>query len=289
MCGRYALRRDIDDLVTEFEVDPMDAAARDALAAGATRSTNVAPTTTPPVVLERVPRGRDGTVEDAPPTRQLRALRWGLVPSWTKDAGEATKGAARMINARAESLLTKPAFAKAALTRRCLVPVDAWYEWQVSPTVVEGGKPRKQPFAVRATDGSVLSLGGVYEFWRDPARPDDDPARWWVTFAVVTTAAEPGLDRLHERMPLVVPRDLRDAWLDPSLGEREDVEALLAALPRDLFSAEATGGPLLDAHPVPRRVGNVRVADDGLLDPAPPAELDGAVDLRTGELLGTSA
>ena len=266
MCGRYALRSEIADLVEEFEVD------EDLTGDRATRSTNVAPTTTPPVVVERVPREDP----EAPPVRSLRALRWGLVPSWSKDAS----GAARMVNARVESLLEKPAFAKAALTRRCLVPVDAWYEWQASPVATGPKGPRKQPFAVRANDSRPLSLAGIFEFWRDPAKPDDDPDRWLVSFAIVTTAAEPGLDRLHERMPLVVPRELRDAWLDPDLAEAEDVGALLGALPRDLFATS------LDAYPVSRRVGNVRDTGEDLLEPAPAAELEGVVDLRTGELLG---
>jgi putative SOS response-associated peptidase YedK len=271
MCGRYALRRDLGELVTEFEVDDDTLSAPDAVV---TLSTNVAPTTTPPVVLERFRKDE----EDAPPTRSLRALTWGLVPSWSKDA----TGGARMINARAESLLSKPAFAKAAVARRCLVPADAWYEWQTSPSATgKDGKPLKQPFAVANADGSLLSLAGIYEFWKDEAKAADDSTRWLVSFAIVTTAAEPGLDRLHERMPLVVPRALRDAWLDPSLDEAEEVQALIDAVPRDLFL-----GGALDAHPVSRRVGNVRTTDDDLLAPVPPAELEGAVDLRTGELLG---
>ena len=269
MCGRYALRTEIADLVEEFEVD------EDLTGGTATRSTNVAPTTTPPVVVERVPREDP----DAPPVRSLRALRWGLVPSWSKDAS----GAARMVNARVESLLEKPAFVKAALTRRCLVPVDAWYEWQTSATArTPDGKPLKQPFAVANADGSVLSLAGVYEFWKDPAKAEDDPTRWLVSFAVVTTEAEPGLDRLHERMPLVVPPELRDAWLDPAVDDAEEVEELLGVMPRDLFATELT------AWPVSRRVGNVRNADDDLLAEVLPAELEGVVDLRTGELLGTA-
>nr|WP_308220275.1 SOS response-associated peptidase [Kineococcus sp. TRM81007] len=236
-------------------------------------SSNVAPTSSPPVVLERFRRGEP----DAPPARSLRSLRWGLVPSWAKDAS----GGPRALNARAETLLEKPSFAQAALARRCLVPADAWYEWQVSPVARDGaGGPRKQPFAVRAADGSVLSLAGVYEFWQDPAAAPGDPARWLVTFAVVTTAAEPGLDRLHERMPLLVPRDLRDAWLDPTLDDAEDVAALLAAVPRDQFATALT------AHPVPRAVGDVRQDGPHLLEEVPEAELEGVVDLRTGQLTG---
>nr|WP_246314157.1 SOS response-associated peptidase [Kineococcus aurantiacus] len=273
VCGRYALRRELEDLVEEFEVDDNTLTGPAADPAAVTRSTNVAPTTTPPVVLERFRKGEP----DAPPTRSLRALRWGLVPSWSKDAS----GAARMVNARSETLLDKPAFAAAALARRCLVPVDAWYEWQTTAVTGPGGKPLKQPFAVSAADGSVLSLAGVYEFWQDPARAPEDPARWVVSFAVVTRAAEAGLDRLHERMPLVVPRDLRDAWLDPSLDDADDVRSLLGAVPHDLFL-----GGALRAHPVSRRVGDVRDTGEDLLDPVPLADLAGVVDLRTGEPIG---
>lgn len=277
MCGRYALRRDVDDLVTEFEVEENTLApAADGQAPPVTLSFNTAPTTTPPVVLERVRKGEP----DAPPARSLRALRWGLVPGWSKDAS----GAARMVNARVETLLSKPAFSKAALARRCLVPVDAWYEWQTSTTATGAdGKPLKQPFAVGAADGSVLSLAGIYEFWKDPAKAEDDPSRWLVSFAIVTTEAEPGLDRLHERMPLVVPAELRDAWLDPAVDDAEEVEELLGVMPRDLFATE------LSAWPVSRRVGNVRNDDEGLLAEVLPAELEGVVDLRTGELIGPAA
>ncbi|WP_432511679.1 SOS response-associated peptidase [Kineococcus sp. SYSU DK001] len=270
MCGRYALRRELDELVEEFEVDD------DTLAGGGavTLSTNTAPTTTPPVVLERFRRGEP----DAPPTRSLRALRWGLVPSWSPDAS----GGARMVNARAETLLSKPAFAQAATARRCLVPVDAWYEWQTSTAA--DGATRKQPFAVGSADGSVLSLAGVYEFWKDGSKAPEDPSRWLVSFAIVTTAAEEGLDRLHERMPLVVPRDLRDAWLDPSLDDADDVRSLVDAVPRDQFL-----GGALEAHPVSRAVGDVRNQGEDLLDPVPLAELGGVVDLRAGELIGGRA
>jgi len=269
MCGRYALRREFEDLVEEFEVDDNTLGGDVTV----TLSTNVAPTTTPPVVMERFRKGEP----DAPPTRSLRALKWGLVPSWSKDA----TGGSRMVNARVESLLSKPAFAKAAVARRCLVPVDAWYEWQTTDLVGKDGKPLKQPFAVANADGSVLSLAGIYEFWKDDSKAPDDPARWLVSFAIVTTEAEKGLDRLHERMPLIVPRELRDSWVDPELDDPDDVAALIDAVPRDLFL-----GGSLDAHPVSRKVGNVRNTDDDLLDPVPLSELEGVVDLRTGELIG---
>lgn len=263
MCGRYAASASPDDLVEEFEV------TSDLSGGPVPADYNVAPTHAPPVVLERPPHDGD----QAAPVRQLRLLTWGLVPSWAKDRSVGY----RMINARAETLLDKPGFKRAALARRCLVPADGWYEWQTSPTATDAkGKPRKQPFFTHLADGGRLAFAGLYEFWRDRALPDDDPAAWLATFTIVTTAAEPGLDRLHDRMPLVLPRERWDAWLDPALSRPDDVRALLAPVEPGRFAA----------YPVSRQVGNVRAAGPQLLDPAPVQELVGVVDPMTGELLG---
>ena len=149
--------------------------------------------------------------------RQLRLLTWGLVPSWAKDV----KVGLRTINARSESVLDKPAYARAATARRCLVPAEGWYEWQKSPTVTDRkGKPRKQPFYVRRADGDTIAFAGLYEFWRDPTVADnDDPQAWLTSFTILTTSAEPGLDRIHDRQPLVLDRSEWDAWLDPAVTD----------------------------------------------------------------------
>lgn len=260
MCGRYAASRHPDELAEEFEVhtvelDPPAAPGRDG------PDWNVAPTTANPVVLER---------DDA---RRLRLLTWGLVPSWASDR---TVGN-RMINARAESLLDKPAYRRAAAVRRCLVPADGWYEWQASPVVTDGrGRPRKQPFYIRPADDEGLAFAGVYELWRDPGRDADDPAAWLATYAIVTTDAEPGLDRIHDRMPFVLPRERWDAWLDPAVTDPDDVRGLLAPVPPGRFTAV----------PVSPRVNNVRNNGPELTQPAPVEELVGVVDPATGELLG---
>src|SRR5690606_38641653 len=128
---------------------------------------NVAPTKQAPVVLTRAPRDAP---EGTDPVRQLRLLTWGLVPSWAKDPAVGS----RMTNARAESVLDKPAFARAAVRRRCLVPVTGWYEWQASPVVTDArGRPRKQPFFVTRADEAPLALAGLYEFWKAPDAPAD--------------------------------------------------------------------------------------------------------------------
>jgi putative SOS response-associated peptidase YedK len=261
--------------VEEFEVEHVDlhpdaAATEDAAPAAAPPPDwNVAPTKEALVVLERPPR-EDRTAD---PVRQLRALTWGLVPSWAKDRSVG----ARMINARAESLLDKPAYRRAAASRRCLVPADGWYEWQTSPVAQDAkGRPRKQPFFVRPADGDGLAFAGVYELWRDASRDLEDPAAWLATYAVVTTDAEPGLDRIHDRMPLVLPPDRWDAWLDPAVTEPDDVRALLAPVAPGRFLAT----------PVTPRVNNVRNNGPELVEPAPRDQLVGVVDPMTGEVLG---
>jgi putative SOS response-associated peptidase YedK len=263
MCGRYAATANPDDLVEEFEVDS------DQTGGQLEPRYNLAPTDTAPVVVERRPKDEP----EAPPERTLRLLTWGLVPSWAKDRSVGS----RMINARADSLLEKPAYKRAAAARRCLVPADGWYEWQKSLTATdEKGRPRRQPFFTRLADGERLAFAGLYEFWRDESRPDGDPDAWLTTYAIITTEAEPGLDLLHDRMPFVLPPDRWDRWLDPTVTDPDEVRALLAPVAPGRF----------EAYPVSRRVGNVRNTGPELLDPAPTSELDGVLDPATGELIG---
>ena len=277
MCGRYAATANPDELTLEFEVDENRTAdpARSVLAnpqspPAGTPDHNMAPTKQAPVVLTRAPRGG----EDTAPTRQLRLLTWGLVPSRSKDP----KAGVRMINARAESVLEKPAYAKAATRRRCLVPARGWYEWQVSPTATDAkGKPLKQPFFTSRDDGASCAFAGLYEFWRDPAVADnDDPEAWLTTFTILTTEAEPGLDRIHDRQPLVLEPGQWADWLDPELTDPEHVGDLLRGGPPGRFTA----------YPVSRAVSSNRSNGPQLLDPLPESELRGVVDPMTGEIIG---
>jgi putative SOS response-associated peptidase YedK len=277
MCGRYAATANPDELVLEFEVDEdrTGEPGRSALAAPqdpppGRPDHNVAPTKRAPVVLARAPRDDP----DAAARRQLRLLTWGLVPSWSKDP----KGGARMINARVESVADKPAFARALASRRCLVPARGWYEWQVSPTALDAkGKPRKQPFFAARADGATVAMAGLYEFWRDPAIADpDDPMAWLTTFTVITGPAEPGLDRIHDRQPLVIEPEEWATWLDPDTGAA-DVLGLLEERPAGRFAA----------YPVSTAVSSNRTNGPQLLDPLPREELVGVVDPATGEVIGT--
>jgi putative SOS response-associated peptidase YedK len=237
----------------------------------------VAPTKDVPVVLRRELKAEqtaEALDEEAPrpAPRMLRLLTWGLVPSWAKDRSVGS----RMINARAESLLDKPAFRRAVLTRRCLVPADGWYEWQKSPSEKDAkGKPRKQPFWIHPGVDRPIAFAGIYEFWRDKTLEDADSG-WLTTFSIVTTEAEPGLDVIHDRMPFVVPEDRWDAWLDPALTDADDVRALLQPPVPGRFVATA----------VSTRVNAVVNNGPELLEPMPLADLRGVVDPATGELIG---
>ena len=276
MCGRYAATANPDELVLEFEVDEdrTGEPARSVLVspqepAPGRPDHNVAPTKQAPVVLARPPR--DDLA--AAPVRQLRLLTWGLVPSWSKDV----RGGARMINARVESVADKPTFARALATRRALVPARGWYEWQVSPTARDAkGKPRKQPFFTSRVDGGSVAMAGLYEFWRDPAVADsEDPLAWLATFTVITGPAEPGLDRIHDRQPLVIEPQDWATWLDPGTGAA-DVLGLLEPAPPGRFTA----------YPVSTAVSRNRSNGPHLLDPVPPDQLVGVVDPVTGEVIG---
>lgn len=282
MCGRYAASRRPEDLVEEFEVEAVtgEGPGADPVAEGAwSADYNVAPTKRAPVVLERRPRpdSEDDSEGQQPPrehpVRWLRLLTWGLVPSWAKERSIGN----RMINARADSLLDKPAFKRAALSRRCLVPADGWYEWQKSPTETDAkGKPRKQPFFMHPVAGEEIAFAGIYEFWRDRDMHGDDPNAWLTTFAIVTVDAIPGLDVVHDRMPLALTRDRWGAWLDPDLDEPDGVRALLVPPPPGL----------IQAVPVSTRVNAVSNNGPELVEPVPLESLRGVVDPATGELVG---
>lgn len=250
MCGRYSASRDAEALVADFEID------RVAVAQPLEPSWNVAPTDLVPVVLQRPARTDHDGVE-RPAERQLRSARWGLVPSWAKD----TKGGARLINARAETVEEKPAFRAAFARRRCLLPADGFYEWYVPEDQRGVAKPRKQPFFVRPRDGAALAMAGLYEIWRDRALPEGEQTPWVWSVTVITTTAPDDVGRLHDRAPLLVPPDAVDRWLDPALT---DPEGLLGAL------RPAVPGPL-EAFPVSTEVNDVRHDGPQLVLPLDPA------------------
>lgn len=306
MCGRYATSRSPHELVEDFDVeftsgpgpgaDPMPQDGEPPVV-----DYNAAPTKSLPVVIERAPRRAessaavgtelpgaddDEAVDEQPaessdesqqpdedaPVRWLRLLTWGLVPSWAKDRSVGY----RMINARSETLLDKT-FRRAALTRRCLVPADGWYEWQRSPTEKDAkGRPRKQPFFMAPIVNGPIAFAGVYEFWRDSSIHPDEADPWLTTFSIITTEAEPGLSAVHDRMPLVLPQDRWSDWLNPEDQDEDSVRAMLSPPAPGRFTAT----------PVSTRVNSVKNNGPELLAEVPRDQLHGVLDPATGELIG---
>ncbi len=256
MCGRFVSARKRLELLEEFGIE------RDRVPEGPDPEPepdyNVAPTRRVFAVMERP--ARDGE----PQARELRLVRWGLVPSWAKEAS----GGGRLINARAETVASKPAFRRAFAKRRCILPADGYYEWQ---TVTEEGKQRKQPYYILRKDGGALAFAGVYELWRDEAVPDDHERAWLWTAAIITTQASDDVGQIHDRMPMVIAPQAWADWLDPATSD-------LGRLQATMVPAMAGG---LTSYPVSMAVNSVRNNGPELIRPLsasaegerPPGEL----------------
>jgi putative SOS response-associated peptidase YedK len=170
-------------------------------------------------------------------------LRWGLIPSWAKEAGIG----ARMINARAETLADKPAFRAAFRARRCLIAADGFYEWAAC------GQGPKQPYRIVLRAGGCFAFAGLWESWRDPAQPGQAAVE---SCTIITTTANCTLQPIHARMPVILdPADF-GRWLDPRTAAA-DLRALLRPLPDET----------LTAYPVSTRVNSVANDDLDLLRP----------------------
>ena len=249
MCGRYASARKRQDLLEEFRID------RDRVTDDLEPDYNVAPTKPVYAVLTRGgPDESAGPPEQAAAgadvARELRVVRWGLVPFWAKDPSIGS----RMINARVETVDSKPAFRRAFAKRRCLLPADGFYEWQ---QVAGNGKTRKQPYFIHRADGGVLAFAGLYEIWRDKSVPEDDPRAWLWTSTIITTRAEDSVGQIHDRMPMVIDPARWGDWLDPGNSDKADLLALLAP---------ATSGGLA-SYPVSMAVNSVRNNGPDLMEP----------------------
>lgn len=235
MCGRYASYRQAQELADAFDVEEVSEAA-----AAVVASYNVAPTDAVRVVLER-PATETG---DAP-RRELHAARWGLVPAWADDV----RIGSRLINARWETADSRRAFRTSLVKRRCVVPADGYYEW-------ERRDGHKVPVYIHDDDGAPLAFAGLYAWWRDPAKAEDDPARWLLSATILTTDAVDELGRIHDRTPVVLGPDRLAAWLDPARQDPVAAKSLLAEPP-----------PRLAFHEVSTRVNAVRNDGPDLIAP----------------------
>ena len=227
MCGRYTLHTEKEALAARFGFDPGDLA-------GFAPRYNLAPTQK--VVVVRA--GQSG--------RCASFMRWGLVPSWAKEIS----GLPQMINARAEGIAVKPSFRTPLRVQRCLIPADAFYEWQAPVAPAK----RKIPHWIGLASGEPFALAGIWSAWRPKDVLEAEPL---LSCAIITTAANAAVRAIHERMPVVLPREAESRWLDPALDG--NVDALLALL-------VPVASESLAAHPISTRVNSVRNDDPSLLE-----------------------
>ena len=225
MCGRYAQTQEMRDLVEEFAVTGKF--PERALPA----SWNIAPTNQIYIVRN-----------DANNVRELSTASWGMIGPWLKDEAEARASQSRAINARSESIHEKPTFRDSFKNRRCLIPADGYYEWA---TALGKYKP-KQPFYISSDEGKPLAMAGIWNTWRAPS------GEFIQSASVITREAVGQLATIHSRMPVMMPRENWDEWLD--VAEHSTHELI------DLMKH-----PYPDAHlhPVPVSDSVNKVANNG--------------------------
>jgi len=207
MCGRFTLRTPSSLLVEQFElgIDPQ-----------LSPRFNIAPTQT--VAAVRRP--------DVAAKRELALLRWGLIPSWAKDPAVGN----RMINARSETVAEKPAFRSAFQRRRCLILADGYYEW-----AKVGGQ--KQPYYIRMRDERPFAFAGLWEHWQGADQSQlPGPVE---TCTIITTESNDLTADLHHRMPVILPTQFYEAWLESELTDRRELESLFGSYPSDEMCVDA--------------------------------------------------
>jgi putative SOS response-associated peptidase YedK len=207
MCGRFVGYRDLEALKAHFPIDRVEAIL--------SPNYNVAPTQMIPVIV----RQDDENV--------LRAFRWGLVPFWAKDPSIGNK----MINARSETVDSKPSFRNAFKKRRCLIPADGFYEWK-------GKAGQKQPMFITLPGEKQFGFAGLWEVWDDKGKADEP----LYTCTIITTDASPSIQDIHNRMPVILEPEAFEKWID----EETPNEALKEIL-RSQFHKDFTSRPVSKA------------------------------------------
>ncbi len=205
MCGRYTLKTPVDDLAKQFEVEKYPSSFAS--------SYNIAPTQQVATVLAEGGK------------RKLEMLHWGLIPSWADDPAIGN----RMINARAETVATKPSYRSAFKSRRCLILADGFYEWQKTSS-------GKQPYYIRMEDGSPFAFAGLWESWHN--------GREIRSCTIITTDPNELLEDIHNRMPVILHPEDYEMWLDPEFDGKEPLATLLKPYPANE----------MEAYPVSRKV-----------------------------------
>jgi len=225
VCGRFTQQRPTSELAEIFD-------AEDRVGAPGGRF-NVAPTTEAAVVVQRDEQ------------RAITAYRWGLIPHWAKDA----RVGSRMFNARMETLATSPAYREALRRRRCIVPVDSFYEWRRE-------ERQRQPFRILRADGRPLALAGLWSGWKHP-----ETGEIVRSFTIITGPPGEVVQPIHDRMPVILDDAEWSTWLDPTLADPGELQAIL----------QPGRDPELLAYPVGLLVNNVRFDGPPLIEPLAPS------------------
>lgn len=249
MCGRFAVTTDPALLAEKIQaIDEATTALKDS----GGPNYNVAPTTTISTVVKRHNEPDDES------TRRVRLMRWGLVPPWVKEASDGvpdTKGPL-LINARAEKVTTSPAFRNSAKGKRCLIPMDGWYEWRPNGETAAGKKAPKTPFYMYGADGEPLFMAGLWSTWRPKGASNDSAPL--LSSTIITTEAAGPLAEIHDRMPLTVSARDWDRWLDPDVPADEGLLRGHGDLDR------------IEIREVSRLVNSIRHNGPELIEPAEP-------------------
>lgn len=195
MCGRFAFTSSVNDIVEEFNIEEVKG--------DVSNSYNIAP-------------GQDVAAIIDNDSRRLGLLRWGLIPSWADDP----RIGSRMINARAEELAQKPSFKKPLRQKRCLIPADGFFEWKKEEN-------RKTPFYVFLKDRRPFVFAGLWDIWKSPQGEKT------ATCTIITTSPNSLVEKLHSRMPVILPEEHIDIWLDRSVEEEEKLLPLLKPYPAE--------------------------------------------------------
>jgi putative SOS response-associated peptidase YedK len=244
MCGRYTLAHSTEEIVDRFGLKQLKLPI--------TARYNIAPSQLVPIIIANqranpnygATAGSSGVFDDG---YLIEAARWGFVPSWSRDLAKTPP----MINARAESASEKPTFRTAFRARRCIIPADSFYEWQGE------GKNRK-PWRFHLKGEELFGFAGLFEDW---SSTDGDEIR---TCAILTVGANALMQQFHDRMPVILPRQLESRWLDPTNKDVASLEALLRPYPADLMAlhrvSTAVNGTKLDVPELVRPVDPVAEA-----------------------------
>ncbi|MFA0962971.1 SOS response-associated peptidase [Roseivirga sp. BDSF3-8] len=224
MCGRYSIskiQKTVEKALKEslgatftFEFEPVY---------------NAAPSMNLPVIANETPK-------------DIVSYRWGLIPFWAKDE----KIGYKMINARRETILEKPAFKTAAKKKRCLVLADGYYEWQKL-----GDKKTKQPYRIFPTDQELFAFAGIWDEWHD--KHTGEVVR---SFSIITTQPPKNIAHIHDRMPVILEAGHREAWLSDGLND-DDIQALL----------DGYDGKRMDYYPVSTEVNSPRKNNESVIEP----------------------